>query len=150
MNLKERNLNSKDADATRRERIEIPRVLYSELMKHAKSCLPNEACGLISGFENKCMTFWPMKNIEPSPYSFAMDELEQEFVFDQMKNKKERFLAIYHSHPYGNALPSRDDIRYAEYSEVYYLIAAVEKETEDLKCYRIRNQKVTRVKIQLS
>ncbi len=88
-----------------------------------------------------------MKNIEPSPYSFAMDEEEQEFVFKQMKSQKEKFLAIYHSHPYGSAIPSKDDIRYAVFSEVYYLIAAIGKNTGKLKCYRIRNNKVTPVKI---
>ncbi|UTE79420.1 Mov34/MPN/PAD-1 family protein [Rossellomorea sp. KS-H15a] len=125
----------------------MPKQLYSDLVSHARNTLPNEACGLISGKWQTCITLWPMKNIEPSPYSFAMDLMEQESVFRKMKRKKERFLAIYHSHPYGIPLPSKDDIQSSVYPEVYHFIVAVEKKVEKVKCYKFKNGKANAVNI---
>ncbi|XXM74604.1 Mov34/MPN/PAD-1 family protein [Lysinibacillus sphaericus] len=125
----------------------VPKQLYIDLVSHARHTLPNEACGLISGKLNTCMTLWPMKNIESSPYTFAMDVMEQESVFNKMKRKKETFLAIYHSHPYGIPLPSKDDIQFAVYPEVYHFIAAVEDKVEKVKCYKYKNGKANAVNI---
>jgi [CysO sulfur-carrier protein]-S-L-cysteine hydrolase len=144
---RERSLNLKGAAATpKKDYVLLPKQLYRSLMVELNKELPNEACGLISGIVNRCMTLWPMKNIEPSPYSFAMDVNEQEKAVTKMKAKKEAFIGIYHSHPYGDPFPSRDDIAFASH-DAYYFIASVGKKREELRCYKIINGKVSPIEI---
>jgi [CysO sulfur-carrier protein]-S-L-cysteine hydrolase len=144
---RERNLNLKGAGATHKvDCVVLPKQLYHSLMGELNKELPNEACGLISGIANRCMTLWPMKNIEPSPYSFAMDVDEQETAVKNMKAKKEAFVGIYHSHPYGVPVPSRDDVAFASH-EAYYFIASVGMKREELRCYKIIDGKVRPIEI---
>jgi [CysO sulfur-carrier protein]-S-L-cysteine hydrolase len=144
---RERSLNLKGAGATpKAEYVLLPKHLYDSLMGELNKELPNEACGLISGFANRCMTLWPMTNIEPSPYSFAMDIDEQETAMTKMKAKKEALVGIYHSHPYGVPLPSRDDVAFANH-DAYYFIASVGKKREELRCFKIIDGKVKPVEI---
>ena len=119
-------------------------------MLEVKKDLPNESCGLISGKGNKCFTIWPMQNIEPTPYSFAMDPNEQDLVLSHMSGRNESFVGIYHSHPYGRPLPSKDDVAFSIYPDVYYFIASVGGSEEELRCYRIRSGKVKHVDIMIT
>jgi [CysO sulfur-carrier protein]-S-L-cysteine hydrolase len=144
---KGRNSSLKAADATHKNQVLLPEKMYEEMMRNGRRLLPNEACGLISGRFNKCMTFWPMVNIEPSPFSFAMDVNEQDQVEKKMKQKNQRFMGIFHTHPFGQAVPSKDDIRSSFYPDVYYFIAAISKRSEELRCYKIKNGAVLPVEI---
>lgn len=114
-----------------------------------KKDLPNESCGLISGVENRCLTVWPMQNIESTPYSFAIDPDEQELVLSRMHGRKESFLGIYHSHPFGKPVPSKDDVSFSIYPDVYYFIASVGGKEEELCCYKINKGKVKHINIRI-
>jgi [CysO sulfur-carrier protein]-S-L-cysteine hydrolase len=142
-----RNLNLKGAGATLKiDCVLLPKQLYHSLMDELNKGLPNEACGLISGIANRCMTLWPMKNIEPSPYSFAIDVDEQDKAMTKMKNQNEAFIGIYHSHPYGDPVPSGDDIAFSSH-DAYYFIASVGKKKEELGCYKIIDGHVKLIEI---
>jgi [CysO sulfur-carrier protein]-S-L-cysteine hydrolase len=144
---KGQNLSLKDADATHKNQVLLPGKMYKEMMRVGRSQLPNEACGLISGMSNKGMTFWPMVNIEPSPYSFAMDINEQDEVEKKMMQKNQHFMGIFHTHPFGQAVPSKDDIRSSFNPDVYYFIAAIGSHSEELLCYKIKNGVVLPIEI---
>lgn len=144
---KERNSNTKAAGATPKEIVKMTNRFYKTILIEVKKELPNEGCGFISGTGNICKTIWPMRNSEPSPYSFAIDPDEQDQVMDQMLLKKEAFLGIYHSHPYGIPVPSRDDVAFAHHPELYYFIAAVGGGKEEIRCYKIHNGKVKHIDI---
>lgn len=144
---KERNLSIKAAGATPKEIVKMSQRIYKTILIEVKKELPNEGCGFISGSENVCKTIWPMRNSEPSPYSFAIDPDEHDQVMNHMLLKKEAFIGIYHSHPFGIPVPSRDDVAYAHYPELYYFIAAVGGGKEELRCYKIHNGKVKHIDI---
>ncbi|TMU87710.1 M67 family metallopeptidase [Bacillus sp. BHET2] len=121
--------------------------VYMRIMLEVRKGLPNEACGFISGKNNHCLTTWPMTNTDPSPYSFAIDLDEQDWVIKNMLKKNESFLGIYHSHPFGIPVPSRDDVAYSQYPELFYFIAAIGGRKEELRCYKINNGKVRHIEI---
>ncbi|MGM0851466.1 MAG: Mov34/MPN/PAD-1 family protein [Bacillota bacterium] len=145
--LRGRNLNLRDAGATPKEIVRMPNRVYKRIMIEVKKGLPNEACGLISGSMNLCQTIWPMRNTEPTPYSFAIDPDEQDHVMGEMLHKREVFMGIYHSHPYGSPVPSKDDVTFSQFPEVYYFIAAVGGGKEEIRCYKINNGKVKHIDI---
>ncbi|BCB03439.1 M67 family metallopeptidase [Bacillus sp. KH172YL63] len=125
----------------------MSKLVYMRIMLEVRKDLPNEACGLLSGSGNQCLTVWPMTNTEPTPFSFAIDPVEQDRVMEEMVMKKETFLGIYHSHPNGRPVPSRDDVEYSLYPDVYYFIAAVSVKGEELRCYKINHGKVRHIEI---
>jgi [CysO sulfur-carrier protein]-S-L-cysteine hydrolase len=148
-NLKRKGRNSglKDAAVTHKGEVRLPRKLYQQMLTLCMKEMPNEACGLISGKGNQSISVWPMTNTEPSPYSFAIDLKEQEIAMREMKRRNENFIGIYHSHPYGKAWPSRDDVVNVQYQDAYYFIAAIGKKSFDLKCFKLADRKIEPVQI---
>lgn len=143
------SLNSKDAGVTLKERVFLSRELYQAIVTECKKELPNEACGFISGLDERCKHVWPAKNINPSPYTFAIDLNEQDRILNKVKRKSEDLLGMYHSHPYGKAVPSEDDIHHAPSQNMYYFILALGRVKTDIKCYKISKDKVKEVAIEI-
>ena len=59
------------------EVIEIPADIRDQLVAHAVSGLPNEACGLLAGRGPKAERFYPMRNADDSPATYRLDPKEQ-------------------------------------------------------------------------
>jgi [CysO sulfur-carrier protein]-S-L-cysteine hydrolase len=144
---RELSLSLKDAAVEQDNTVLLSKKTYSKMINKCRRGLPNEACGLLSGRGNRCLTVWPMKNIEPTPFSFAMDINQQEKTLKKMKDINEDFIGIYHSHPNGVAFPSEDDVRHAVYPEVFYFVISIGQKKENLKCYRIKEGKVENVEV---
>ena len=52
----------------------LPRALADEMIAHARSELPNEACGIFGGtLEGVLHTFHPARNADASPYRYNVD-----------------------------------------------------------------------------
>ncbi|MBW3113788.1 MULTISPECIES: M67 family metallopeptidase [Bacillaceae] len=133
----ERSLNLKAAGVTPKESIILSRKLSECLIRHCKKELPNEACGFISGRNNICSEIWPTTNVNPSPFTFAIDVNEERMISHEIKKRNEDLIAVYHSHPNGMAIPSKDDILFAPDSSIYYFILSISLSNAEIKCYRI-------------
>lgn len=117
------------------------------MINHCQQDAPYEACGLLSGIGNKNKTSWKMRNIERTPTSFAMDVNQMSQIFKRMKQQGEEWTGIYHSHPTAPPIPSRNDIVNIHYPEVAYFIVSLTFGKPNVKCYRIKNNQVTPLKI---
>jgi proteasome lid subunit RPN8/RPN11 len=82
----------------------------SQITLHIENCLPEEACGLIGGFEETSRVVIPVENELHSPVRFRMAPLAQLKAFDQIEAQGWKLLAIFHSHPQGPPDPSPTDI----------------------------------------
>ncbi|MEK9727952.1 MAG: M67 family metallopeptidase, partial [Candidatus Margulisiibacteriota bacterium] len=81
------------------ESIYIDLNLQSELIDHARSELPNECCGYITGVNLECRTLHRMTNVDASPVHFSFDPKEQFQVVKSARQVGEQPLVVYHSHP---------------------------------------------------
>lgn len=117
-----------------------------EMIAHCQREAPNEACGFVSGRDYQATVVYPMTNIDPSPVSFLMDPQEQMRIFNEMDERGEELVAIYHSHPEGRPFPSQKDIDMAAYPEPVYLIFSLQNGVE-VRAFRIEERKVTEVGI---
>ena len=95
---------------------------YNKMINHVIDCSPKEACGLLSGKDNKILSVWPIRNISKNPHRFHMDPKEQIKTFLKIKLKRQRIIGVYHSHTARSGVPSRLDIEEAIYSGIVYLI----------------------------
>jgi len=110
-------------------RLHLPAPLRASLQAHIKASPSLEVCGLVYG-RWRPFPRWGLaeglvrvENVAPTPathYLMAADELLKALL-DFEKNGHD-LLAIYHSHPNGDAKPSASDLAEATYPEAVYLI----------------------------
>lgn len=110
------------------------------IVGHAREAQPAECCGLIGGSEDgRTETIYRLKNIATNPqtgYEAAPEEL---FTAQrQMRERGQRLLAIYHSHPRSvTPSPSETDVRLAYYPSATYLIVGLAGSEPIVKAFEI-------------
>ncbi len=116
---------------------------YQKILNHAAAELPNEACGLLGGYEdgeNRIVTnVYLLRNVDESAEHFSMDPKEQFEAVKDMRSKGRQLLGNFHSHPKTPAMPSKEDIRLALDENLSYLILSLKEEKPVLKVFRIKN-----------
>lgn len=117
----------------------LPLVLYEQMLAHASSCAPQEACGLVGGRGDRAERFFPTSNGADDPvrrYDIPARELIR--VMREIDAAGLELLAIFHSHPATEAYPSATDIRLAYYPDAFYLIMSLaDPERPVLRAFRI-------------
>lgn len=111
----------------RRYRLLIPEVLVAEMLEHARAEVPLECCGVLAGTlagDEAHVTFrYGLVNEAASPTRY---ESEPRSLFAAAKDMRARgveMLAIYHSHPTSEPVPSRTDLASNYYGDdVVHLI----------------------------
>ena len=102
-----------------RPSVRIPRSLFNEMVEHVRATLPAEGCGLLAGQlgEYVVTTHFPLTNAIASPTEFESDGREMLAAHKAMRSAGAEIIAIYHSHPTSEPVPSRRDVErsYSEY-----------------------------------
>ena len=147
----------------------IVQRIYNEVIAHAKTEAPNEACGLLAGVplrgtattglitEAYRITNLPSDdpriadlNISPDRrFRYMMDPKEQFLAMKEIRHKSMTLMGVYHSHPHSPAYPSITDVRLAFYSDILYLIVSLENNKPDLRAFWIVDGKITEETIEI-
>jgi proteasome lid subunit RPN8/RPN11 len=120
----------------------IKSSIIQELIRHAQSEAPVEACGYLAEKGDVVTAQFRMKNVDASSEHFSFDPAEQFAVVRQMRTAGERLRAVYHSHPASPGRPSLEDIRLAYDPSLSYVIISLAAARPDVKSYRIRDGQV--------
>ncbi len=107
----------------------VPLILASktiaELRAAARKTPSIEICGLITRTPQNKDRIFPAENVHPEPTrAFELCPRAQIDVFKYTRHSGARLLAVYHSHPYGLAVPSSADRAGLGYPKVHTLIIA--------------------------
>ena len=94
----------------------------ARLIEHSKREAPNEACGILSGRNQKVEKIYEMINSDKSSKIFFMEPKEQLRVMKEIRNLGLEMMGIYHSHLETEAYPSAHDVELAYYSDASYVI----------------------------
>ena len=137
------------------DRLRIPRRVAERMLAHARSEVPNEACGLLAGSQatGVATVFHPARNADASPlrYNVHPDDLVR-IVFG-IEDAGEDLIGIFHSHTHTPAVPSPTDLRSAQYPDAFYVLAALTDPASTpeaaLRAWRIRDGVSTEVPLQL-
>lgn len=104
-------------------RIVILQEIEVGMIRHAISELPNECCGMLGGRIDKSdgvarITHrYPLSNVVRSPTRFRADAGELLLTQRRMRADSVELIAIYHSHPSSQPVPSQLDINEHFYGE---------------------------------
>jgi [CysO sulfur-carrier protein]-S-L-cysteine hydrolase len=113
----------------------IPASVRDELAEHARTEIPNEACGLIALRDGVAQRYLPAINEAASPYRF---ELRPRDPLDFFLEDEGYELAVFHSHVSSPPRPSRTDVENIGLWESRpYVIYTVR--TGELAAWRIEN-----------
>ena len=120
--------------------VRLLREHVREIIAHARESAPNECCGLIGGNETgEASTIYRTQNVAADP--LVTYEAAPEDLFDaqrKMRQRGERLIAIYHSHPrVATPEPSATDVRLAYYPSAVYLILGLAGQEPCLRGFRI-------------
>jgi proteasome lid subunit RPN8/RPN11 len=124
----------------------IPRSLYDKIVAHARADHPDEACGVLAGpaGSDRPERFIAMLNAARSPTFYEFDSTEQFRVWQEMDDRDEEPIVIYHSHTATEAYPSRTDISLATVPDAHYVLVSTRDEHEtEFRSYRIADGVVT-------
>ena len=128
---------------------------YQKILEHAKTGLPNEACGLLGGYTNEdgsqvITDVYLLRNMEESREHFSMDPKEQFAAVKDIRGKGRELLGNFHSHPESPSRPSEEDIRLAYDSKIHYLILSLMEEGNPvLNSFHIEKGAVTRETLEI-
>jgi [CysO sulfur-carrier protein]-S-L-cysteine hydrolase len=101
-------------------RLLLPAQLLDEMVAQARAELPNECCGLLAGRSAGGIATverrYPLVNAEASPVEYTSEPRSMFAAVRDMRRHGIDVVAVYHSHPTSEAVPSKTD-RERNYSE---------------------------------
>jgi len=91
--------------------LQLPRQLYEEMLAQARAELPNECCGLLAGTpDGRVVRRYPLVNTAASPREYQAEGPDRFAAEQDMRRNGIDVLAVYHSHPTSEPIPSRTDL----------------------------------------
>ena len=109
--------------------IKLSKSDFEKMLAHAKSELPNEACGLIGGVvengDKVVKKVYLLTNTDSSNEHFSIDPKEQLAAVKDMRANGLSPLGNWHSHPESPSRPSDEDKRLAYDSGASYMILSL-------------------------
>jgi [CysO sulfur-carrier protein]-S-L-cysteine hydrolase len=126
-------------------RLLIPRTIYEDIVAQAVQELPNECCGLLAGRivpelpDRTVIERFPLVNADASPREYTSDAKSLILAHRLMRERNMDILAVYHSHPASDPIPSRKDLeRNAHGSDVIHLIISLMNVTPLVRAWQLR------------
>lgn len=130
--------------------MKIAQAQIDELIAHARDDAPNECCGVIAGRDGVAEQVYRIKNVHASPLRYSLDDIESMRVYDEIDERGQQQIAVYHSHTRSAAYPSQTDINLAHYPELLYVIISLaDPDAPDVKAFTIVDRKVSEVDLEI-
>ncbi len=123
--------------------------LWQEIVDHALEEAPNECCGMIASRDGRAVRVHRATNAAASALRYEIDGLEQLRIQTEIEDDGLDLGAIYHSHTRSAPYPSQTDINLAFYPESLYVIVGVAGEQPDVRAFRIVDEQVREVALQV-
>ena len=117
--------------------LSIPADIHSAMVAHCQREAPLECCGLLGGVQPLVSSFHPLRNADASETRYNADPKDLIEAVVSLRNRGAQILAIYHSHPRWEAVPSQTDLRENHYGEVPRIIVSLLGSTPVVRVWRL-------------
>jgi proteasome lid subunit RPN8/RPN11 len=125
------------ADLPESQPLEIPRELFDQLVAHCQREAPLEACGVLGGASPRVSSLYPLRNIKASETRYLGDPQELVAAYIALREQGAEIVAIYHSHPHGEAVPSRTDLSENHYEHTPQIIVSLKSAEPTVRVWRL-------------
>jgi proteasome lid subunit RPN8/RPN11 len=129
--------------------LQVPRSEYDALLAQALAERPNECCGLLAGHKREAATGqalgqvlrrYPLPNAAASPVEYLSDAQSMFEAIRDMRRLGLEVLAVYHSHPTSDPVPSRTDLERNYSPEVVNLIVSLRLEQPSVRAWWLTDE----------
>jgi len=130
----------------------IDKATYDAIVAHARRDHPDEACGILAGAagSDTPSRHVAMDNAARSMTFYEFDSQEYLRVWNELDDRDEEIVVIYHSHTATEAYPSRTDADIAGWPEAHYLLVSTrDPEVTEVRSFRIVDAVVTEEPVQV-
>ena len=109
----------------RADAVVLPPALAEVMLAHADSRPDEEVCGLLGADAQGLRSIYPVPNAAARPSHAYLVGPEAQFrVFRTLRESGQRLGGVYHSHPFGPAVPSTTDFAEAGYPAAAWFIVS--------------------------
>jgi len=124
--------------------LRISQTLVNQIVAHAVTDHPDEACGVIAGptGSDEPQRFIPMLNAARSPTFYEFDSMDLLRLYRQMDAAGEEAIVIYHSHTATEARPSQTDIAYASEPNAHYVLVSTRPDQSEAPPLEFRSFRI--------
>jgi proteasome lid subunit RPN8/RPN11 len=125
-------------DRKRRDEVlSIPAEIHDAMIAHCLMDAPLECCGILGGVFPQVELFYPLANSEASETSYDADSHSLIRTHLDLRAREADILAIYHSHPRWQAVPSRADLSRNYYGPVPRIIVSLLTQPPTVRVWRL-------------
>ena len=119
------------------EPLEVPRDLLDAMVAHCVRESPLECCGLLGGVAPRVSSLHPLRNLAQSESRYDAEPSDLFAAVVALRERGAEILAIYHSHPRWQAVPSRTDLAENYYGPVPRIIVSLLSDPPDVRAWRL-------------
>ena len=121
--------------------VQVLRSVYDAMIAHALDDRQHECCGLLSGTNGVISRHFRAENVAVNKrVRYEAAPLDIARILNEIEDRREEHLGIYHSHPRSEARPSATDRRLAAY-EVWYFIVSLQRPDEpDVRAFWLKKE----------
>jgi proteasome lid subunit RPN8/RPN11 len=117
--------------------LEIPRNIVDAMVAHCVQEAPLECCGILCGVAPRVSLFYPLRNDNQSETRYNADPQDLIAAHIDFRRQGAEILALYHSHPRWDAIPSQTDLAENYYGPVPRIIVSLKSEAPDVRVWRL-------------
>jgi proteasome lid subunit RPN8/RPN11 len=118
--------------------LEIPAGVVAAMVDHCLREAPLECCGLLGGTPPRVSSFHPLRNASVDAETrYDADPRDLIDAVVDLRRRGAEILAIYHSHPRWEAVPSRTDLDENHYGAVPRIIVSLLADPPDVRVWRL-------------
>lgn len=110
--------------------------IYEAMVRHCLADNPLECCGILAGRSGRAWMIYPLPNADQSETRYNADPQALIRAVQAMRRDQTEIVAIYHSHPRWQPIPSKTDLRENHYGEVPRIIVGLLKEPPECRVWR--------------
>lgn len=118
-------------------RLLIPRSVFQAMIHHARMELPAECCGLLAGtIDNgvgRVLEHYSLVNALASPTEYESEPRSMLAAHKARRASGTEILAVYHSHPTSEPIPSKRDLERNYGEGVVHLIIGLRSPEADVR-----------------
>jgi proteasome lid subunit RPN8/RPN11 len=119
--------------------LRLPAQVYTQIVAHCLSGLPDEACGLLggdlaTGAVSRC---YPTRNLAASAKLYTVDPKQHLQADRDAEAHGTVIMGVFHSHTHTDAFPSPTDVAQAPDPDWHYVLVSLRDTQPMLRSYRI-------------
>ncbi|MBV8606283.1 MAG: M67 family metallopeptidase [Singulisphaera sp.] len=120
-----------------RDPLTIPASIFEAMVGHARREAPLECCGILGGVAPRVSSFHPLRNVEESPVRFEANPRDLIDTVLALRARRADIVAIYHSHPRAEPVPSQTDLARNYHGDTPQIIISLLRRTPEVRAWRL-------------